>query len=92
MPASAGNYPGHQPGTTQTRNVTGQGPLPRARKGPNFVSVIRLQLTAGAERCTQTPVSTWPAVIRPDPTPSDETGMRCPENRFRSLAVQAVSL
>jgi len=39
MPAAAGNHPGHQPGTTQARHVTGQGQLPRAHKGPNFVSV-----------------------------------------------------
>jgi hypothetical protein len=39
MPAAAGNHPGHQPGTTQARRVTGQGQLPCARKGPNFVSV-----------------------------------------------------
>ena len=48
MPAAAGNHPGHQPGTTQARHVTGQGQLPCAHKGPNFVSVIRLQLAAGA--------------------------------------------
>ena len=39
MPAAAGNHPGHQPGTTQARHVTGQGQLPCAHKGPNFVSV-----------------------------------------------------
>jgi hypothetical protein len=39
MPAVAGNHPGHQPGTTQARHVTGQGQLPCAHKGPNFVSV-----------------------------------------------------
>ena len=38
MPAAAGNHPGHQPGTTQARHVTGQGQLPCAHKGPNFVS------------------------------------------------------
>ena len=42
MPATTGNYPGHQPGTTQARHLTGQGQLPRAHKGPNFVSVMRL--------------------------------------------------
>ena len=39
MPAAAGNHPGHQPGTTQARHLTGQGQLPCAHKGPNFVSV-----------------------------------------------------
>jgi hypothetical protein len=39
MPATAGNHPGQQPGTTQARHVTGQGQLPCAHKGPNFVSV-----------------------------------------------------
>ena len=39
MPAAAGNHPGHQPGTTQARHVTGQSQLPCAHKGPNFVSV-----------------------------------------------------
>jgi hypothetical protein len=42
MPAVAGNHPGHQPGTTQARHVIGQGQLPRAHKGPNFVSVYGL--------------------------------------------------
>jgi hypothetical protein len=43
MPAAAGNHPGnhpgHQPATTQARHLTGQGQLPCAHKGPNFVSV-----------------------------------------------------
>ena len=41
MPAAAGNHPGHQPGTTQARHLTGQGQLPCAHKGPNFVSVTK---------------------------------------------------
>ena len=39
MPAAAGNHPGHQSATTQARHLTGQGQLPCAHKGPNFVSV-----------------------------------------------------
>ena len=71
MPAAAGNHPGHQPGTTQARHVTGQGQLPCAHKGPNFVSVMRLQLMAGAVRRIQTPAPLWCAVIRLDSTASD---------------------
>jgi hypothetical protein len=51
MPAAAGNHPGHQPGTTQARHVTGQGQLPRAHKGPNFVSVTTPPDDSG---CSQT--------------------------------------
>jgi hypothetical protein len=42
MPATTGNHPGHQPGTTQARHLTGQGQLPCAHKGPNFVSVLMM--------------------------------------------------
>ena len=47
MPAAAGNHPGHQPGTTQARHLTGQGQLPCAHKGPNFVSVTTAPADAG---------------------------------------------
>jgi len=79
MPAVAGNHPGHQPGTTQARHFTGQGQLPCAHKGPNFVSVMRLQLTAGAARRNQTPVSLWRAAIRLNATASDKTARNCQE-------------
>ena len=88
MPAVAGNHPGHQPGTTQARHVTGQGQLPFAHKGPNFVSVMRLQLTGGAARRTQTPVPLWIAAIRLNATASDKTARHCPEKvRIRPLPV-----
>ena len=54
MPAAAGNHPGHQPGTTQARHLTGQGQLPCAHKGPNFVSV------------TTAPVNDGPRQYEPD--------------------------
>ena len=61
MPAAAGNHPGHQPGTTQARHVTGQG-LPCAHKGPNFVSV------------TMTPGMASPSTTRHDDTPLSSCG------------------
>ena len=54
IPAAAGNHPGHQPGTTQARHLTGQGQLPCAHKGPNFVSV------------TTPPADTGPRQYQPD--------------------------
>ena len=51
MPAAAGNHPGHQPGTTQARHLTGQGQLPCAHKGPNFVSVTTAPVNAGPRQC-----------------------------------------
>jgi hypothetical protein len=55
MPAVAGKHPGYQPGTTQARHVTGQGQLPRAHKGPNFVSVNKLVIhnLGGGDRAVQ---------------------------------------
>ena len=52
MPAAAGNHPGHQPGTTQARHVTGQGQLPCAHKGPNFVSVVKRTVDAATDEIT----------------------------------------
>ena len=85
MPAAAGNHPGHQPGTTQARHVTGQGQLPCAHKGPNFVSVTTAPGNAGPRRTSQTPISLWTALTRPSATLSDETGMHGKEKVYGSI-------
>ena len=49
---------------------------------------MRLQLTAGATRRTQTPVPLWLAAIRLNATASDETARHCQEKvRIRPLPV-----
>ena len=77
MPAVAGNHPGQQPGTTQARHVTGQGQLPSAHKGPNFVSVTT---ASGKEQMERDVAQTLVIVsdLRQSASnlpPSDETGM-----------------
>ena len=71
MPAAAGNHPGHQPGTTQARHVTGQGQLPCAHKGPNFVSVTT---TPGNRRLSATHPDTDIHLACDYPTQCDAIG------------------
>ena len=45
-----GTTPGRQPGTAQALATSGQGPLPHAHKGPNYVSVTIATDSGGRQR------------------------------------------